>query len=560
MRSLRLLGFAILLVVGASPRADDKPAQPNPELEYDLKALAEARVGTDGPALLEFLRQRSLPDDERARIPALVRKLGDDDFGAREQAAALLVKAGRAAVPYLRPALRDRDLEIARGARDCLDRIESASDLALAAAVVRVISDRQPDGADAVLIAYLPSVADDFLEDTIHTATEKLGQRDGKPSAVVSAALKDKEPSRRAAAAHVLARHCPAERPKVVKLLTDEDARVRFHAATALARAGEKKAVPVLVALLVDAPEEQAWRVEDLLLRIAGDKAPTLALDVTSAKVREKCRDAWADWWKNNEEKADLASLDKETPSLGLRVVCELQGAKGGGRVVAFGADKKVRWEFDTEINGPIDVQLLPNGHVLAAEINSRKVTERDRQGKIVFEKMFQVSPMTCVRLPNGNTFIATYTEVLEVDRKGETVYSHQRPGSIYCAQKLRNGNILTLDNQGNIFELTTEGKEVRKVAAGDTSNWGGVEIQPNGNFVVARCGQHEVVEIDPTGKVVWRLGPDKIQWPTWAGRTSNGHTLVACAHSGIIAEFDRGGKELWRMDLQGRPCRLRRY
>ena len=178
MRSLRMLGFALLLVIGPSSRAD-KPVQSDPELDYDLKTLAEARIGTEGPALLDFLRQRSLPDDERARIPALVRKLGDDDFGAREQAAALLIKAGRAAVPYLRPALRDRDLEIARGARDCLERIESASDLALAAAVVRVLSARQPDGADAVLISYLPSVADDFLEDTVHAALEKVGQRDG---------------------------------------------------------------------------------------------------------------------------------------------------------------------------------------------------------------------------------------------------------------------------------------------------------------------------------------------------------------------------------------------
>src|SRR5262249_18008925 len=159
-----------------------------------------------------------------------------------------------------------------------------------------------------------------------------------------------------------------------------------------------------------------------------------------------------------------------------------------------------------------------------------------------------------CLRLPSGNTFIATYTEVLEVDRAGKTIYSHNRPGSIYCAQKLRSGNILTLDSMGNIFELTTDGKEVRRVAAGDTSNWGGVEIQPNGNFIVARCSKHEVVEIDATGKETgFKIGPDKIQWPTWAGRLPNGRTLVACAHSGIVAEFDRSGNQVWRMDLKNR-------
>ncbi len=252
----------------------------------------------------------------------------------------------------------------------------------------------------------------------------------------------------------------------------------------------------------------------------------------------------------------DLSRIGRE-PALGLRVVCELQGAKGGGRVVAFGADEKVRWEIDS-VEGPIDFQVLPNGHVLIAEINVRKVTERDRQGKVVFEKQVSESPMTCLRLPSGNTFIATYHEVLEVTRDGKLVFSLPRPGqSIYCAQKLQNGNILTLDAGGQIIELTTEGKEVRRVAAGDTSNWGGFEILPNGHFIVARCGLHQVVEIDAAGKQVWEA---KIEWPTWAGRLSNGRTLVACAHTGLVAEFDRAGNKVWEMKLTGRPCRMRLY
>ena len=242
---------------------------------------------------------------------------------------------------------------------------------------------------------------------------------------------------------------------------------------------------------------------------------------------------------------------------LGLRVVCEMQGAKGGGRVVAFGPDDRMRWQIDG-VDGAMDFQVLPNGNVLVAEINARKVTERDRTGKVVFEKQVGESPMTCLRLPNGNTFIATYHEVLEVNHDGKTIYALPRPGqSIYCAQKLRNGNILTLDGGGQIIELTTAGKEVRRVPAGDTSNWGGVELLQNGHFVVARCGQHQVVEIDAAGKEVWKVS---IEWPTWAGRLSNGRTVVASAHAGLVAEFDRSGKEVWRMKLDGRPCRVRRY
>src|SRR5262249_37552946 len=143
----------------------DKPGEMDAELTYDLKALEDAKVGSDGPALLAFIRQRTLPDDERTRLAELVKKLGDDDFDVREKACASLVKAGRSALPFLRQAQKDRDPEVVRRSRDCLDKIENASDLALAGAVVRVLGVRRPDGADAALIAYLPSVADDALEE-----------------------------------------------------------------------------------------------------------------------------------------------------------------------------------------------------------------------------------------------------------------------------------------------------------------------------------------------------------------------------------------------------------
>ena len=427
------------------------------------------------------------------------------------------------------------------------------------AAAIRVLSARRPADADRVLLDFLPSVPDDFIEDAVVAALEVVGVREGKPTAALKAALDDKNALRRGAAAQVIALHCPEDRLATVKLLADAEARVRYRAGSSLMRAGNKSAVPVVIALLVDASEEVAWQSEDLLFRLAGEQAPAVSLNTSNAVSRKKCRDTWMTWWKANETKADLTRLGRED-ALGLRVVCELQGAKGGGRVVAFGPDDKVRWQIDEGINGPIDLQVLPNGNVLMAEINARKVTERDREGKVVFEKVVTESPMTCLRLPNGNTFIATYHEVLEVNREGKSIYALPRPGqSIYCAQKLRNGNILTVDGGGQIIELTTEGKEVRRIPAGDSSNWGGVEILPNGHFLVARCGQHQVVEIDATGKEVWKV-EDKIEWPTWAGRLSNGRTLVACAHSGVVAEFDRAGKKVWEMKLEGRPCRLRRY
>jgi hypothetical protein len=556
MPARRFLGIAVLLFACCSPGVL-RTAEDQPDLAPDEKTLKDAHIGTDGPALLAFIRSRTLSDADRAKLAETVRRLGHNDFDERERATEDLVKAGRSAEPFLRQALGDPDAEIDRRARECLQRIKNGPEQGWLFAAIRVLSARLPAHADRVLLDFLPSAPDDFIEDTVVTALEAVAVRDGQPSPALRTALADKEPLRRAAAAQALGMRCPAERPAVAKLLSDADPRVRYRAASSLAFAGEKRAVPVLLALLTDGAPETAWQVEDLLLRLAGEQAPATALNTANAAARKTCRDAWESWWKAHEANVDLSRLTREE-SQALRVVCELQGTKGGGRVVAFGPDNKARWQID-DVAGPIDFQVLPNGHVLLAEINSRKVTERDREGKVVFEKQVAESPMTCRRLPSGNTFIATYHEVLEIDRQGTPVYSLARPGaSIYCAQKLRTGNILTLDSGGQLIELTTEGKEVRRVAAGDTSNWGGFEILPNGHFVVARCGLHQVVEIDAAGKETgFKVN---IEWPTWAGRLSNGRTLVACAHSGQVAEFDRAGNRVWEMKLDGRPCRLRRY
>ena len=244
----------------------------------------------------------------------------------------------------------------------------------------------------------------------------------------------------------------------------------------------------------------------------------------------------------------------------GVTLVCEVDGlGDHPGRVCEFGRDGSLRRSFDANVRSPGDVQLLRNGRVLIAEHWPKRVTERDWTGKIVWEKQLDDGPVSAERLANGNTFIATSSVLMEVRPDGKEVSKHTRSneGRIYCAQKLRNGNILYVTSTGQIVELDPTGKQLRTVAAGDTSNWGSVEALPNGHFLVCRCGLHQVVEIDATGKEVWKCAQE---WPTWASRRANGRTLVASAHAGVVVEFDREGKAVWQHKLSGRPCRVKLY
>jgi hypothetical protein len=524
------------------------------ELRWHEKTLRAAQIPDDGAGLLTYFRRRTLSSAERARLADLVKRLGDEDFAEREKAVAGLVAAGPTVRPLLLPALRDPDLEVSRRAEQCLALLESDHRVVVAAA--HVLAARRPAGTTAVLLAFLPQADGDEARLALREALASVGVQEGRADPVLVAALTDADSVRRAAAASVLGR-LPAQRAAVARLLEDANLEVRLDAALALARAGHRPALPVLIALLADEPSGRAYEAEELLTQLAGLRAPALALG-SDAGSRRRCRDAWQAWYKEHGATIDFAVLSQTEPVLGLRVVCELMGGqKGQGRVVAFGPDDKIRWEIH-DVEGPIDVRLLPGSRVLTAEINSKKVVERDKEGKILWEYKTAEAPMSCQRLTNGNTFIATYHELLEVSADSRKIWSIPRAGpNIYSGEKLPGGSLLTVDRTGTITELDTTGKVLRTVAAGDTSNWGSVERLRNGHFLVARCGRHQVVELDDEGKELWKVD---IQWPTWACRLPNGRTLVACANSGQVAEFDREGKKVWEQALPGRPARCRRY
>jgi hypothetical protein len=546
-RAVLSLGLLLLVVPLWAWSADEE------DLRWHEKTLRAAQVADDGASLLAFFRKRTLSTEERARLAELVKRLGDEEFAEREKAVAGLVAAGPAARPLLAAALHDPDLEVVQRARQCLARLSSERHVVVAAA--HVLAARRPAGAVAVLLAYLPQADGQEAQLAVRAALASVGIHDDHADPLLVAALADAEPLRRGAAAAVLGR-LPGQRAAVARLLQDAHAEVQLDAALALARAGQRSAVPVLIALLVDAPAERAGEAEDLLIHLAGPRSPSVVLG-TNAESRRQSRDAWQRWYKEHGATADLGVLSKVEPVLGLRVVCELVGSRHGtGRILAFGPDNEIRWEIH-DVAGPLDVRLLPGGRVLSAEINTKKVVERNLEGKVLWEFDMDHMPMSCQRLSNGNTFIATDNELMEVTPDKKKAWSIPRPGGILSGEKLLTGHLLTVDRAGTITELDTDGKVLRTVAGGDTSNWGSVERLRDGHFLVARCGVHQVVEIDAEGKECWKVG---IDWPTWASRLSNGHTLVACANSGQVVEFDRAGNRVWEQKLPNRPARCRRY
>jgi HEAT repeat protein len=556
MRVFTCLGLLSLITLAALHSAEPERTK-DPDLSYEEKVLKDVGIRTDGPSLVAYFKSKALSKEDHERLTATVQLLGDDSFETREKASKDMTAFGRLAIRYLKEALKSNDRETVRRAERCLEEIGQTPYTAPMIAAARFVAVRRPEGATEAMLLCLPWIDEPSVEEAILEALFKTGLKDGAAEEMVIAAADDKEAARRAAAAFLLGQGTAENRKRAISLLKDTDARVRFRAATNLVRAGERDAVPALIALLTEGTDSHVWQVEEILFRLLGDGnqsvSPPAGYDEES---RRKARTAWETWWKEKGAKVDLARLKQEDAYLGLTLLIELDGGKNGtGRIWECGKDGKPRWRIDTA-TGPIDAQVLPGGRVLVAEHNGQSVTERDQEGKEIWRHKCENSPVSCQRLANGNTVIATYNEILEVTRDHKVVFSQKRQQMIFNAYKLNNGNYLFVQANNQIIEMDEKGKDVSTVTVNGTNGWASAERLPNGNYIVALYNNGKVVEVNAAGKIVWEVAA---QNPAYATRLRNGNTLVASTEGKYVAEFTPEKKELWKQTTEGRPFHVHR-
>jgi HEAT repeat protein len=541
------------------------PAQPTSvsELARVERTLREASLPVDGPGLLAYVKAQTPSLEDDARLQRLVRQLGDDDFDKREEASQELVKAGRKAVAYLKPAAASKDLEVARRAEKCLEAVVDSPLANLMPGVVRLLVERKPDDALPILLAYLPASGDETVEDAIIDALRVLGVREGKADPALGTALKDTSPVRRAAAALALGDTGDrAEARRLTPLLNDPEPRVRFEAAQALARCGDLAGVPALLGLIETAPRELAWQAEEVLARLAGaDGTAIPGLGPAEPADRLASLTGWRAWWTRARAPGGWTPRPLE-PYLNRTLVVEFDGNAAGGAIYVLGRDGKKRWQLDG-LAGPNDVQLLPGGRLLVAERAADRVTEYDRTGKIVWSQRTGSSPVACQRLASGATLIATFSELALYTPEGKKTMVYPCPQEqLRHARSLPDGTIVAITGTGTVLELNAEGKELRKMTppsqyASGAGYWATVERVAEGRYLTSLGNANKVLDLDAQGKI---LRDFNVPTPVSAVRLRNGHTLVTSFDSRFVLELDRDGKEVWRIGTRGRPFYAVRY
>ncbi|MFO0877304.1 MAG: hypothetical protein U0840_08000 [Gemmataceae bacterium] len=550
-RAALTLGCCLLAAASLRGAADD--------LKADEKVLESASVSADGANLLAFFRKRTLSPGQRERIERLVADLGAPEYATREKASAALLEME--ALPRLRltQACSHEDAEVRKRARNLLNKIGPVSSEAnLLGPAARVLVSKRPAGVVAVLLDFLPGAEDPEAAQEVAACLASLAMdASGKPDPVLLAALTDPVPLRRQAAGCALAR-VPGVRASVRKLLRDPDVGVRRRVAIRLVEAGDREAIPELVALLATTRGADFNAIEETLLLLAGERAPERSSDATPMALTAY-QGRWQQWWKDNADKIDLARVDFSGGYRGYTLLSTVNAARTTTGVVAeLDATGKPRWKIEN-LNYPVYASMVRRDRVLICEYYGNRVTERDLRGTVLWTKHVGNQVLAAVRLPTGNTFIATRQQLLEVDREGKEVKVINRPFDILAAHRHKDGSFSLLTTAGSMVRLDAEGKQTNSFLIGPLTGAIGFRAHflPSGGVVVPDYARSKIREYDASGKMIWEADAFR---PNCVVKLPNGNVLYASRIRGAIVEIDREGKEITRREVEGRPLFLDRH
>jgi hypothetical protein len=541
MRTVKLALIASLVLSATATitrGGDDKPADPDEAL------LQEAKVGTDGAALLDYVRKNTGSDDDLLKLDKLVQQLGSDELKEREEASAKLVKLGLVALPSLRKAKESGDAEVKQRATEGVEQIVKQYRLGLPLAAMRKLLQVNPDGTVEALVRYLPYAGDEAVEEEIYFGVYDLTKAKKSVDPALKAALTDKLPSRRALAACVTGRLGDSDQRKEARrLLHDADTTVRLRAAQGLLAAKDKESLPTLVGLLESRPLSVAWQAEELLHWAAGSDGPETLLGAGGPKAQAACRKAWDAWLGENAEKLDLSLVEDSHRRPGLFLVCSwYRGARPAGShdhnpgiVYMIGCDGKPRWRM-TNVIMPVDAHLMPDDRILIAETDGADgVSTRSLDGQVLWAKQLDEVVEACTPLPTGKIFVA-HGKATELTTDGDVVYSRSftctvrgRNEKMRCDQRLfLNRVVTTLNELGGITALAefdaTNGSQLRKTSIQPKGVGNRFRVEPlsTGGYLIS--GWEWAYEVDIAGATVWSVSIPKLDQ---AIRMRTGNTLV---------------------------------
>jgi hypothetical protein len=263
-----------------------------------------------------------------------------------------------------------------------------------------------------------------------------------------------------------------------------------------------------------------------------------------------------------------------------------LYAAEGAKKVIRYGTDGKVAWEYPAEMSR--DVWALPNHNVLfcfnrdydsGKHDNPSGVMEVRPDKRIVFAFATTGQVWSCQRLGDGNTLVgaASQGKLLVVSPEARIIKSIpvlNAPGHscMRNARQIANGHFLVAEESARAArEYSADGNLVREIKL-SFAPFSVVRLE-NGNTVI--CGQQTIIEVDLTDKILWSIKGDDlpglgVRWFAGLQVLPNGSIFVCNAGGKVpfleIAPDKRVtwqspgamtipfGHGIQRLDVEGKP------
>lgn len=248
-----------------------------------------------------------------------------------------------------------------------------------------------------------------------------------------------------------------------------------------------------------------------------------------------------------------------------------LYAAEGARKIIQYGPDGKVEWDFPAEMSR--DVWALTNGHVLfcfnrdynsAKDDNPSGVMEVTPDKRVVWQFATTGQVWSCQRLADGNTLVgaASQGKLLIVSPDARVVKEIRvlnKPGHscMRNARQIAGGNFLVAEESARAArEYAADGRLVREIKV-SFAPFSVVRLT-NGNTVI--CGQQTMVEVDPVDRIVWSLEGKEIpeigvRW--FAGiQVLPGGNIFICNAGGKVPflEVSRDKKVVWHNEAENLP------
>lgn len=152
------------------------------------------------------------------------------------------------------------------------------------------------------------------------------------------------------------------------------------------------------------------------------------------------------------------------------------------------------------------------------------------------------------------------------VNDRGEVEWEAPCPGVAHDIALLTRGNVLLQHGAGNVVEIDRTGKTVWRYDAVPKAGYTGrVEIHAfqrlmNGRTMIAESGNARIIEVERDGRIAAEIplvieNRDPHRGTRLARKLDNGNYLVAHEGDATVREYDPQGKVVWSytLDLNGR-------